>query len=555
MKPVYHATPISKDQVEPEESPKKQSKPKLEYLPLPVLPVATYTPTTITKPTNSYVPQEPPPVSYVPSKIEETLTSKEPTEPIEEQKVEKKSSSRHSSSSSHKKSSHKSSHKSSSHKSSRHKSSSHHKSSSSSSPSASSRHKHKSKSRDKESDSKKRKVIEEKTEIPVSDEELDEDDIEEQCRMIFDNYQPVKQEEPQQAPKTADIDPNFDVKKRQAHENASTIQKPLTMRHNHVQTALLTAQRRQDVAIQMALTEKRAKEEEIAKLEADIQKKEEDLDKTPLVNPLIFLRPPKRPMFTPISQRMAIEAAKRKVMELNKAKDLPYRQTAAQTSSKSTSRVAHVPSNLNDIDASKLAPPVLEAYQTKISCNVRTQMYKVMVNHCLNIYSAPADAFERAQNEEFEVFKKCSMISIYKTSAMLAVNRLKKEAETHGADKKVTPKTISHDVLLAGPKGQKHSWSTDTKKKIGNSNSSLLTIDNCSSTQKYSLVAECLLSEQLMRENGYARACEVRGKAQFYVPKKAKPPSQREGSFYCSRCQTVFNIEIYDEQHADLCEY
>lgn len=181
-------------------------------------------------------------------------------------------------------------------------------------------------------------------------------------------------------------------------------------------------------------------------------------------------------------------------------------------------------------------------------------MYKVMVKHCLDIYTATSDAFERAQNEEFEVFKKCSMISIYKTSAMLAVNRLKKEAETHGSVKKFTPKTISHDVLLAGPQGQKHSWSTDNKKKIGNSNSSLLTIDNCSSTQCYNLVAECLLNEQQMRENGYPRASEIRGKAQFFVPKKAKPPSQREGSFYCSRCQTVFNVEIYDEHHADLCE-
>ena len=210
---------------------------------------------------------------------------------------------------------------------------------------------------------------------------------------------------------------------------------------------------------------------------------------------------------------------------------------------------------MNDLDVSKLAPPVLEFHQTKISCNIRTQMYKLMVKHCLNIYTAPADAFERAQNEEFEVFKKCSIVSIYKTSSMLAINRLKKEAEANGTDNKSTPKLISHEILLAGPKGQKHSWSTDHKKKIGNSNSSLLTIDNCSGPQAYNLFFECILSEQQLRENGFPRGTEVsRGKAQFYVPQKARPQNARDGSYYCSRCQAIFNVEIYDEHHVDLCE-
>lgn len=216
--------------------------------------------------------------------------------------------------------------------------------------------------------------------------------------------------------------------------------------------------------------------------------------------------------------------------------------------------MAHVPS-INDLDATKLAPPVLEPQQTKISCNVRTQMYKLMVKQCLDIYTAPADAFERAQNEEFEVFKKCSIISIYKTSAMLTVNRLKKEAEANGTKNKPTPKTISHDLLLAGPQGQKHSYSMDHKKKIGNSNSSLLTIDNCSGAQAYNLVFDCVASEQQLREHGFPRTTETRGRAQFFVPQKARPQNAREGSYYCSRCQKIFNVDIYDEHHVDLCRY
>lgn len=177
-----------------------------------------------------------------------------------------------------------------------------------------------------------------------------------------------------------------------------------------------------------------------------------------------------------------------------------------------------------------------------------------MVRHCLDIYLAPADAFERAQNEEFEVFKKCSLVTIYKTSACLAINRLKKEAEANGIKNKKEPKTISHELLLAGAQGQRHSYSTDHKKKIGNSNSSLLTIDNCSSIQAYNLFSECLASEQQLRENGYPRTTEVRGKAQFFVPQKVRPQNARDGSYYCSRCHAIFNVEIFDEHHVDLCE-
>lgn len=169
-----------------------------------------------------------------------------------------------------------------------------------------------------------------------------------------------------------------------------------------MQSALLTAQRRQNVAIQKLAMEKKVKEEEIARLQNEIKEKEEAM--TPLINPLIHVRPPplKRPHIAPISYRMAIEAAKRKVSELNKGMQ-QQTSTPAQTVSKTSGRVAHVPTNVNDMDVTKLAPPVIENHNTKISCNVRTQFYNMMVRHCVEIYSIPADAFERAQNEEYQV--------------------------------------------------------------------------------------------------------------------------------------------------------
>lgn len=57
-------------------------------------------------------------------------------------------------------------------------------------------------------------------------------------------------------------------------------------------------------------------------------------------------------------------------------------------------------------------------------------------------------------------------MTTYKTSAMLTINRLKKEAEAAGAKK--LQKTISHDVMLGGKIGSKVSWSMNNKvsKKI-----------------------------------------------------------------------------------------
>lgn len=51
-----------------------------------------------------------------------------------------------------------------------------------------------------------------------------------------------------------------------------------------------------------------------------------------------------------------------------------------------------------------------------------------MVKHCLTIYDNCEDAWERAQTEELAVFKKCSTVVIYKQSAALTINKLRKES-------------------------------------------------------------------------------------------------------------------------------
>ena len=604
---MYHATPITTVPEKKEASESVKKKPRLEYLPIPLSkPSATYKASTIVKETNSYVPVTKEPVSkdisYTPSKIESLeeidmdlifdpeVKDDEPKVLIKADELKcLKKKSKSSSSSHHRSSSSSSKKTSSSSSSSRHKSSSsHHKSSRRDSTSSSSSHKHKSKHKssghdkssshhksssssgqskstsDKKSDKDLKKEEKVQEPAPEIDFELpsSDDDVEEQCRQIFEDYKPAEPEAKPTHSKVAkpvenDEEPQVVDKKRMAHENATAIHRHLPIsKPNHSQSAILMAQQRQDLSLHKAILERRAKDAEIAKLESEIKEKEQE-PLTPLVNPLITYRPPPlfRRIIAPISHKMAIEAAKRKVAALRQSKDEQFqRSTPSQTAAKTFGRVAHVPTNVtDDIDACKLAPPIKEASSSKISSNVRNQFYQIMVKECLQIYPLAADAFERAQSEEFAVFQKCKMVSVYKTSITLAINRLKKEIA--GKTLQNSSKTISHDVMLAGSIGQRSSWSTNNKVKVGNSDSSLVTIDNCSSSKAYSLFSECMLKESQLRENGFPRTGELAGRAQMFVPKKAKPVNGKEGDYYCARCHKIFNVDIYDDTQVDLCNF
>lgn len=139
---------------------------------------------------------------------------------------------------------------------------------------------------------------------------------------------------------------------------------------------------------------------------------------------------------------------------------------------------------------------------------------------------------------------------------MLAINRLKKEASTNGKSANAARlKTISHDVMIAGKIAQRSSWSTSNKIKVENSESSLVTIDNCSSSQAYDLVHECVMTEEQLQENGYPRSGSSRGRACLHVPKKAIPQNGKVGDRYCARCHKVFNLDIYDSPQTDLCNF
>lgn len=67
------------------------------------------------------------------------------------------------------------------------------------------------------------------------------------------------------------------------------------------------------------------------------------------------------------------------------------------------------------------------------------------------------------------------------------------------------------------------------------------------------MIAELCLNEQQLKENGYPRCGEKAGHAVIHKKQGAAPanPEQR----YCRRCGQVFNLNDFDEDCIDRCNY
>lgn len=401
-------------------------------------------------------------------------------------------------------------------------------------------------------------------------------------------------------------------KKRVAHEStsnakpSSSAQSAPAKRTNHVQEAMRSVYHRQEIV--------RKQQEELAakqKFEENNKKRIDDdtrkamskpvtprlsngSPRSPVLSPTSVTTPPTtekspispistssfyskspdtvvtttpRSRFTPAVNVLAFQKAKEKIEQLRKMKGIG---TPAQTAPKGSGRIAHtVPAVTAPPVAStssttstaappsqpapptKAAPPLLEAESTKISYNVRMQYYNLMIKHCLNIYSDCEDAYDRAQTEELAVMKKCKTPMIYKSSALLTINKLRKEAVDSGSETTERNKTISHDVILAGKMGHNISWSVN--KKLKTEVKSAYTIDNAPSTVAYKMIYECILTDEQLKTNGFPRPTDIPGKAKIHTTKPSRPPNEEER--YCSRCSKVFNLTTYEEPAVDSCNY
>uniref|UniRef100_A0A182IN61 Uncharacterized protein n=1 Tax=Anopheles atroparvus TaxID=41427 RepID=A0A182IN61_ANOAO len=411
---------------------------------------------------------------------------------------------------------------------------------------SSSKDKSSSSSSKKTEDKRKRpleeEIYQELVNNPPSDIDIDsdEDDVLQQCKMIFEEYQPdtpkIVETEGSSNGQVDLIDIFADKyyddnrKKRVAYESATTskLGPPPEKKTNHIQNAIRSVYLRQEIVRKQQeelAARKQAEEEAKRQIQEETQKAMKKLaTPPPPANGAPIASPINR--FTPAVNVLAFQKAKEKIEQLKKNQ---ASFTPAQTAPKTGSRVAHAASAIAAKAAatpSAQAPPILEPASSKISYHVRMQYYGLMVNHCMSIYPSAEDAWDRAQKEELAVMKKCSTAMIYKSSALLTINKLRKEALDAGietVDKKTEVKTSAY------------------------------TIDNAPATVAYKMIYECKLTEELLRSNGFPRPTDVPGKAKIFTTKPSRPPNEDER--YCSRCSKVYNVELYDEPQVDACNY
>uniref|UniRef100_A0A1I8PY30 Exonuclease domain-containing protein n=1 Tax=Stomoxys calcitrans TaxID=35570 RepID=A0A1I8PY30_STOCA len=353
-------------------------------------------------------------------------------------------------------------------------------------------------------------------------------------------------------------------KKRVAYENAEKhkSQAPVVAaKPDHRRNAMQAIFDRQEAT-------RRKQEEEAAAAAAALREAEERVREanealrraqekslTPLI-PKSYLTPPTKPIgrtIAPVANMLALERAKKKVEELRAEKRPGF--TPSQTS-KGGQRMAHkITAKAASTEPEKAPkPPVLEANATKISYNIRMQYYDMMVKHCVAIYPNIADAWERAQTEELAVFKKCNTPMIYKSSAMLAINKLRKEAADSGNKPSQSNKIISHEVVLAGKLATNTSWSVKKKMKTDTSlGGSGEPFDKLPSDKAYDMIYELRLTDEQLVNNGFPRAGTKPGTATIQCMKPMRRPNDTER--YCSRCGKVFNLSIYEQECVDECVY
>ncbi|XP_017035151.1 RNA exonuclease 1 homolog [Drosophila kikkawai] len=357
-------------------------------------------------------------------------------------------------------------------------------------------------------------------------------------------------------------------KRRVAHENADKSRPvaapaPAVGKPNHIRNAMQAifdrrAEIRRQERLQAAAASEqlRQAQERVRKAQEELRQAQVNSNLTPLIS-RSALTPPVRTArsIAPVANIVAIARAKKKIEELQAEKKPAF--TPAQ-SFKGTGRVAHKSTvaldksapAANGVNAEK--PTVLEPRSSKISYNVRTQYYEMMVKHCTVIYPNLTDAWERAQVEELAVFKKCNTAAIYKNSCMLAINKLRKEAVEAGNRPSAACKTVSHEMMLGGKRALTTSWSVEKKEKLGFSGSGE-PFDALDPQKAYEMVFDLRLTDEQLVENGYPRPGAKRGSAVIRACRPNRRPNESER--YCSRCGKVFSLDIYDRHGADMCNY
>lgn len=222
----------------------------------------------------------------------------------------------------------------------------------------------------------------------------------------------------------------------------------------------------------------------------------------------------------PVQNVNSIQRAKAKIEELAKQKATETLKTPAQTIK--GKRIAHVP----DISLSDI-PDVLNADKSKLPINVRTRFLTMIADECVKLYLIKEDAYTRALNEEFSCYEKCKVLATYKNSAMLAVNRLRKELQ-------------EREKLGLGPIGDGEPSTKDSSSDF-------------KGKKFYNHIKGYLLTEEELDIHGYPRESQIPGQATIKNRKHVPWMNLRENQRKCSRCGKIYLVDedgfvLYEEE-------
>lgn len=388
----------------------------------------------------------------------------------------------------------------------------------------------------------------------MDDIELDEDETMMECYKIFSEYkpEPVTTKLPSPPPQPSgdvDLEEIFTGKKRVAHSNAeSSITQSKTLSTSKPKNVLtpgqmlldrfkiarsMQANREQEnlmTEVKQPTTLKRpaptlleaARQHKIKKLKAHNAGPSTSLvddiingtaSATPTVKPVVSRK------IAPVQNFQSYQKAKERV-EIAKQKTVNVaHKTVAQT--QKSGRVAHVPDfNLSNI------PDVLHADKSKLPVNVRTRFLTMLADECVKLYLTKDSAYQRALNEEYSCYEKCKVVATYRNSAMLAVNRLRKEVQ-------------EREKTGLGP--------IDGDGDTGASGSEF------SGKRFYNNVKKWLLSEEELDIHGYPRESSHPGRAYIKNRRDTVDTSLDGNQRRCARCGKIYAVDddgwpLFDEE-------
>lgn len=220
----------------------------------------------------------------------------------------------------------------------------------------------------------------------------------------------------------------------------------------------------------------------------------------------------------------SIQQAKARIAELSR-RNLTNQKTPIQTIGKGNKRVAHTP----DTSLAELPDP-LQPESKKIPLNVRARYLTMIADECVKLYLNREDAYTRAVNEEVKVLERCAAIVTYRNSAMLTVNRIRKEVQVRQA-KGLGPMT------------------SDEPGEVQTQN-------NFKGRRFYENIQRYVLTGEELEEHGYPREGPIAGKAVISTQKQLPRVNLDENQRLCARCFKVYLVDdVGFPVHQDDCIY